>query len=107
MTTDRGATGPHAATSQNISGQSRIQIGHGHCCAHQVLKPPGQTAADTKTRLLDAADEIFVLAGSCLFPFAARPMIAEVLGLSPTRLRELMKRRRRELPAFLSWALQP
>ena len=31
--------------------------------AHQVVKPSGQTAADTKTRILDAADEIFVRRG--------------------------------------------
>ena len=31
--------------------------------AHQVVKPSGQTATDTKTRILDAADEIFVRRG--------------------------------------------
>jgi TetR/AcrR family transcriptional regulator len=30
---------------------------------HQVVKPSGQTAAGTKTRILDAADEIFVRRG--------------------------------------------
>src|SRR6187455_1635177 len=37
--------------------------GHSHCHANQVVKPSGQTAADTKTRILDAADEIFVRRG--------------------------------------------
>ena len=37
--------------------------GHTHCHANQVVKPPGQTAVDTKTRILDAADEIFVRRG--------------------------------------------
>jgi len=55
-----------------------------------------------------SADQFFVtLAGSCLFPFAARPMIAEVLGLRPTGFQAFMKRRRRELPALLKRALQP
>jgi AcrR family transcriptional regulator len=31
--------------------------------ANQVVKPSGQTATDTKTRILDAADEIFVRRG--------------------------------------------
>jgi TetR/AcrR family transcriptional regulator len=54
-----------------------------------------------------SAEQFFItLAGSCLFPFAARPMIAEVLGLSPTGFRQFMKRRRRELPAILKRALQ-
>jgi TetR/AcrR family transcriptional regulator len=54
-----------------------------------------------------SAEQFFVtLASSCLFPFAARPMIAEVLGLGPTGVREFMKRRRRELPTFLKRALQ-
>jgi TetR/AcrR family transcriptional regulator len=56
---------------------------------------------------VSAAQFFVTLAGSCLFPFAARPMIAGVLGLSPTRLPGLMRRRRRELPAFLNGALQP
>ncbi len=31
--------------------------------AHQVVKPSGQTAPDTKTRILDAADAVFVRRG--------------------------------------------
>ena len=54
-----------------------------------------------------SADQFVVtLAGSCLFPFAARPMIADVLGIGPDGVRAFMNRRRRELPAFLKRALQ-
>jgi len=54
-----------------------------------------------------SAEQFFVtLASSCLFPFAARPMITEALGLGPTGVREFMKRRRRDLPAFLKRGLQ-
>jgi hypothetical protein len=54
-----------------------------------------------------SAEQFFItLASSCLYPFAAPPMIAEVLGLRPTGFREFMKPRRRELPAFLKRALQ-
>jgi AcrR family transcriptional regulator len=51
-------------------------------------------------------DQFFItLVGSCLFPFVAQPMIAEVLGLSATGVRQFMKRRRTELPALLKRTL--
>jgi AcrR family transcriptional regulator len=53
-----------------------------------------------------SAEQFFVtLAGSCLFPFAARPGIAQLLGLESSGHREFMERRRKELPAFLKRAL--
>ncbi len=55
-----------------------------------------------------SAEQFFTtLAGSCLYPFAARPMISEALGLSPAEFDGFMDRRRQELPAFLKRALQP
>ena len=55
---------------------------------------------------VSAEQFLVTLTSSCLFPFAARPMIAEVLGLGPTGFHAFMKRRRSELPAFLKRALQ-
>jgi len=55
---------------------------------------------------VSAEQFLVTLTSSCLFPFAAQPMIAEVLGLGPAGVRAFMKRRRRELPAFLKRALQ-
>jgi TetR/AcrR family transcriptional regulator len=55
---------------------------------------------------VSAEQFLVTLTSSCLFPFAAQPMIADVLGLGPTGVRAFMKRRRRELPAFLKRALQ-
>jgi len=55
---------------------------------------------------VSAEQFLVTLTSSCLFPFAAQPMIAEVLGLGPTGVREFMRRRRTELPAFLKRALQ-
>ena len=53
-----------------------------------------------------AVDQFLVtLVGSCLFPFVAQPMLAEALGLSPTGVRQFMKRRRTELPALLKRTL--
>ena len=49
-----------------------------------------------------AADQFLVtLVGSCLFPFAAQPMLAQALGLGASGARAFMKRRRTELPALL------
>jgi AcrR family transcriptional regulator len=54
-----------------------------------------------------SADQfVITLVGSCLFPFAAQPMIAQVLGLSRTGVRRFMKRRRTELPALLKRTLK-
>lgn len=54
-----------------------------------------------------SAEQFFVtLAGSCLFPFAARPMLSEVLGLGSKHFDALMERRRTELPAFIKRGLQ-
>jgi AcrR family transcriptional regulator len=55
-----------------------------------------------------SAEQFFVtLISSCLFPFAARPMIAQVLGLGPSGHRQFMEDRRTDLPAFLKKALHP
>jgi hypothetical protein len=59
-----------------------------------------------KKMLPVSAEQFFVtLAGSCLFPFAARPMIVEALGLGSSGHRQFMERRRTELPVFLKRAL--
>jgi AcrR family transcriptional regulator len=54
-----------------------------------------------------SAEQFFVtLLSSCLFPFAARPMLSEILGLGSSELKRFLERRRKELPAFLKRALQ-
>lgn len=60
-----------------------------------------------KLEPVSAEQFVITLAGSCLFPFAARPMIAAVLGLDASGVRKVFERRRKELPAFLKRALQP
>lgn len=55
-----------------------------------------------------SAEQFFVtLVSSCLFPFAARPMISAALGLDSKEFEVLMERRRAELPAFLKSGLRP
>ena len=54
-----------------------------------------------------SAEQFFVtLAGSCLFPFAARPMIAEALAIRAKAFDGFMEQRRTDLPAFLKRAIQ-
>lgn len=50
---------------------------------------------------------ITTLVGSCLFPFAARPMLAAVLGLGTKKFDDFMNQRKRDLPKFLKRALKP
>jgi AcrR family transcriptional regulator len=75
-----------------------------------VVKLQKQIKGEVKARRMapTSAEQFFVtLAGSCLFPFAARPMLSEVLGLGSKEFEILMKRRRVELPRLLKRALQP
>jgi AcrR family transcriptional regulator len=66
----------------------------------------GERAKQGKTAPVSADQFLITLVGSCLYPFAAGPMLAEVLGLSSAGFRAFMRRRRTELPAFLKKALQ-
>lgn len=50
---------------------------------------------------------LVTLLGSCIFPFATRPMISAVLELGPKGFDRFIERRREELPAFLKRGLQP
>jgi len=43
----------------------------------------------------------------CIFPFAARPILAAMLGLEDAAFRRFIAQRRKELPAFFLRALQP
>ena len=53
-------------------------------------------------------EQFFVtLASACAFPFAAKPMLAAVLGLGPKRFEVFIEQRRKELPAFLKRGLRP
>src|SRR6476659_8547276 len=51
------------ANSHKTAGNRRFAAGTAIAYAHQVVKPSGQTATDTKTRILDAADAVFVRRG--------------------------------------------
>jgi TetR/AcrR family transcriptional regulator len=60
----------------------------------------------TRVAPLSAEQFLVTLAGSCLFPFAARPMIAAFLGLGPKAVDAFMQQRRKDLPAFLKRAIR-
>jgi hypothetical protein len=64
--------------------------------------------ANKNRRTAVPGDQFFVtLVSSCLFSFAARPMLSKALGLSPGKFLDFLEQRRRELPAFLKRSLQP
>ncbi|HEX2835560.1 MAG TPA: TetR/AcrR family transcriptional regulator [Thermoanaerobaculia bacterium] len=45
--------------------------------------------------------------GACVFPFAARPLLSELLDLGPKGFDRFIEQRKKELPEFLKRALQP
>jgi TetR/AcrR family transcriptional regulator len=54
------------------------------------------------------ADQFLVnLLSLCIFPFAAQPMLAALLGLDGERFSRFIHDRKRELPEFFMKALQP
>jgi AcrR family transcriptional regulator len=55
------------------------------------------------------APEQFIvnLMALCIFPFAARPMLAALLGMDQAAFEQFIARRRQELPAFFLGALRP
>jgi hypothetical protein len=65
-----------------------------------------ERAKRTKSRPVSAEQFFVTLVGSCLFPFAARAMLVDVVGLSPKKVPGFMERRRKDLPALLKKALQ-
>jgi len=60
-------------------------------------------------RMRPIAPEQFVvnLMALCIFPFAARPMIAAMLGMDQHAFEQFIARRRQDLPAFFLGALRP
>ena len=74
--------------------------------AHAMIGKLREQIDEQAMTPLSAEQFLITLMGSCLFPFAARPMMSEVLGLSPTELVRFMEQRRTELPAFLKQALR-
>ena len=43
----------------------------------------------------------------CIFPFAARPMLAMAFGLDDAGFTDFIEQRKRELPQFVRSALRP
>jgi len=65
-----------------------------------------ERAKRTRSRPVSAEQFFVTLVGSCLFPFAAKAMLVDVVGLSPTKVPGFMERRRKDLPALLKRALR-
>jgi len=58
-------------------------------------------------RAIQPEEFIINLTALCIFPFAARPLYAALLGMSDDDFRRLIARRREELPDFILRALRP
>jgi hypothetical protein len=69
-----------------------------------------QIRAEVRARRMRpiAAEQFLVnLLSLCIFPFAAQPMLAALLGLDGERFTRFIRERKRELPEFFMQALQP
>ena len=69
-----------------------------------------QIRAEVKAgRMRPIATEQFLvnLLSMCIFPFAAQPMLAALLGLDGERFTRFIRDRKRELPEFFMKALRP
>jgi TetR/AcrR family transcriptional regulator len=60
-----------------------------------------------RMRPMRAEQFLVNLLSLCIFPFAAQPMLAALLGLDGERFSRFIHDRRRELPEFFMKALQP
>jgi AcrR family transcriptional regulator len=70
----------------------------------------GQIRAEVRAgRMRPIATEQFLvnLLSLCIFPFAARPMLAALLELDEERFTRFIRSRKRELPEFFMKALRP
>jgi TetR/AcrR family transcriptional regulator len=84
--------------------------GRGAAARRMVRKLREQIAEEVgKGSMAQVTAEQFMatLVGACVFPFAARPLIAAALGVGPRSFDAFIERRRKELPAFLKRGLRP
>jgi len=84
--------------------------GRGKAARHMLAKLGQQIDEQVEAGRMapvSAGQFLVTLASTCLFPFAARPMIATVLGLGAKGFDAFIEQRRKELPAFLKRALRP
>ncbi len=79
--------------------------------ARRVLRKLGQQIderVEAGTMAPMKAEQFLItLLGSCIFPFAARPIVMAVLDLDPKGFERFIEQRKRELPSFLKRAMQP
>jgi AcrR family transcriptional regulator len=72
----------------------------------KLQKQINERAKRTTSRPVSAEQFFVTLVGSCLFPFASRALLVEVVGIDPRKVQDFMERRRNHLPTFLKGALQ-
>jgi TetR/AcrR family transcriptional regulator len=63
--------------------------------------------ASGRLRAVSPEDLLMNLLSMAVFPFAAKPLLHRVLGVSPAGFAEMMEERKRTLPKFVMKALRP
>lgn len=56
---------------------------------------------------ITAGQFLVTVLSTCIFPFAARPILTAILDLGPKGFERFIAQRRKELPQFLKRAIQP
>jgi len=117
----------HLARAPYLPGYIISELTHHPERARQLIATvTGRTPEDVRPQVIAAlrrqidarvrrgamrpiAPEQFIvnLMSLCIFPFAARPMIAAVLGMDQAGFEQFIAKRRQDLPAFFLGALRP
>jgi AcrR family transcriptional regulator len=82
----------------------------GKALAPVIAKLKSQIDAEVRAgrmRAITPQELIVNMLSLCVFPFAARPLLAVALGLDDTRFAAFIKQRRTRLPEFIRMALRP
>ena len=66
-----------------------------------------EAVAAGRIRAIPAEQFVINLLALCIFPFAARPMLMAVTGMDEARFRDMIERRKAELPDFFLRGLKP
>lgn len=93
---------------QFVRAASGVDVGGMAPRVLEILRAQLESGARTGALRPIGAEEFVVnLLSLCIFPFAARPMMAAALHMDDRAFHAFIERRRRELPEFIMSALRP
>jgi TetR/AcrR family transcriptional regulator len=95
-------------TRQLVEGIAGVALSEEFPRAVSVLRRQLETAAEAgEIRAIGAEQFIVNLLSLCIFPFVARPVLGDALGVDGERFEAFLEERKRELPGFILRGLRP